>query len=297
VLGNTNQEEKHQYRARKLYKESVTSKVRQIACNSNSLVALLGTLCPLSLRRLLFAPKKLLTRCVALYSYFFIDFFYYSETGEIVIIDVLESNAVTLSFLSDKNIIQIACGQNHLIALSDTGLVYTCTRAPPLRRLLHRLLTHHGDTRHTRHTGGVDNHGALGHGKVVQQKSPLAIKALDEVLVQKVVCNKCCTIVLEDFWATQLLRYPYPPFSLHSSHFGANAARLPGQSHGRHEGRRDRGREGHSVLCLPQPQGADYALPPHGLPVPPKPYRLHHHPSTTHHRSPSSLFLTLPCVA
>jgi hypothetical protein len=34
---------------------------------------------------------------------------------------------VVLSFLSDKNIIQIACGQNHLIALSDTGLVYTCT--------------------------------------------------------------------------------------------------------------------------------------------------------------------------
>lgn len=52
----------------------------------------------------------------------------------------------------------------------------------------------------------MDNHGALGHGKV-QQKQPLAIKALDEILVQKVICNKSCTIVLEDYWATQLLRY------------------------------------------------------------------------------------------
>lgn len=53
---------------------------------------------------------------------------------------------------------------------------------------------------------------------MVQQKSPLAIKALDEVLVQKVVCNKCCTIVLEDFWATQLLRYPTPPHPSPSIH-------------------------------------------------------------------------------
>lgn len=55
--------------------------------------------------------------------------------------------------------------------------------------------------------GGVDKYGALGHGKVQQQKTPLGIKMLDEILVQKVICNKNCTIVLEDFWATQLLRY------------------------------------------------------------------------------------------
>ncbi len=34
----------------------------------------------------------------------------------------------------------------------------------------------------------------------------MPIKALEEILIQKVICNKFCTIVIEDFWATQILR-------------------------------------------------------------------------------------------
>ena len=33
-----------------------------------------------------------------------------------------------------------------------------------------------------------------------------AAGTVTEVLVQKVACSKCCTIAVEDYWATQLFR-------------------------------------------------------------------------------------------
>ncbi len=54
---------------------------------------------------------------------FLLTFDVTSDKGEIVIIDVLVANVVTLSFLCNKHVIQIACGQNHLVALSGTAPV------------------------------------------------------------------------------------------------------------------------------------------------------------------------------
>ncbi|KAL6074848.1 Arpin [Balamuthia mandrillaris] len=102
-----------------------------------------------------------------------------SSTGEITIKDFVKGNVTVRSSLVGKGITQIACTINHAVALSDAGVVYTW---------------------------GLSEYGALGQGKSKAQKKPVAIKALNQVLIQKVVSNRFCTFALEDSLASDILK-------------------------------------------------------------------------------------------
>jgi len=144
VLGNTNQEEKHQYRARKLYKESVTSKVRQIACNSNSLVALLGTLCtPPRSSDCCSPPPRRLIRCVALLIHLLLlrngGDRHHRRTG------VQRGDAV----IPERQEHHPNCLRAESLDRSLRHRIGLHLYIRPLLRLFQRLLTHHDDARHT----------------------------------------------------------------------------------------------------------------------------------------------------